>query len=99
MKLGVAGKGGTGKTTLAGTLASIYARQGRHVLAIDGDSNPNLASALGMPAEDAARLRSLPRRAFDDGATVSALVRDFAVRAPDGIQLVIASRIERAGSG
>lgn len=99
MKLGVSGKGGTGKTTLAGTLARIYARSGRQVLAIDADSNPNLATSLGVDATEAGRLRSLPKRAFDEGATLPQLLADFAVRGPDGIQLVMAARIEQAGSG
>ena len=35
MKLAVSGKGGVGKTTIAGTLARLYATEGRRVLAID----------------------------------------------------------------
>ena len=47
MKLGVVGKGGVGKTTLSSLIAREYAEQGRKVLAIDTDSNPNLAISLG----------------------------------------------------
>ncbi len=43
MRIAISGKGGSGKTTLAGTLARIYARQEHRVPAIDGDPNPNLA--------------------------------------------------------
>ncbi|MEO5790504.1 MAG: AAA family ATPase, partial [Gaiellaceae bacterium] len=43
MKLAVAGKGGSGKTSISGTMARLLARDGRKVLAIDGDSSPNLA--------------------------------------------------------
>ena len=48
MKLATVGKGGSGKTTVAGTLARIFAEEGTPILAIDGDPNPNLALTLGM---------------------------------------------------
>ena len=43
-------KGGSGKTTVAGTLARILAEGNCKVLAIDGDPNPNLALMLGIEA-------------------------------------------------
>jgi CO dehydrogenase maturation factor len=49
MKIAVAGKGGVGKTTLSAILSKLYRDEGRNVLAIDADSNPNLASVLGIP--------------------------------------------------
>jgi len=48
MKIAITGKGGVGKTTLAGTLARLLARDGMDVLAIDADPDMNLASALGI---------------------------------------------------
>src|SRR5437868_219789 len=48
MKLAVAGKGGSGKTTVAGTLARLMAGRGHRVVAIDDDSNPNLALTIGL---------------------------------------------------
>ena len=51
MKLAVAGKGGVGKTFVAGTLARLFARDGYNVLAVDADPNINLASSLGIPWE------------------------------------------------
>ncbi len=51
MKIAIMGKGGVGKTTLAGTLARLYAADGRPVLAIDADPSTNLASAVGISPE------------------------------------------------
>jgi len=60
MKIAVAGKGGSGKTTIAGTLARVLARRGTDVLAIDGDTNPNLAIGVGIPREKLPDLVALP---------------------------------------
>src|SRR5512136_175803 len=56
MKIAISGKGGVGKTTLAGVLARILAHLGRKVLAIDADPDSNLASAIGLPNEVLAKL-------------------------------------------
>lgn len=55
MKIAITGKGGVGKTTLAGLLARLYAAEGRSVLAVDADPDANLASALGISPEIASR--------------------------------------------
>lgn len=54
MKIAISGKGGVGKTTLAGTLARVIAAEGGKVLAIDADPDANLASALGFSQEQVA---------------------------------------------
>jgi CO dehydrogenase maturation factor len=56
MKIAISGKGGVGKTTLAGVMARILANRGRKVLAIDADPDSNLASAIGLPKESLAKL-------------------------------------------
>jgi len=55
MKIAITGKGGVGKTTLSGLLARLYAAEGRKVLAVDADPDANLASALGISPEAAAK--------------------------------------------
>jgi CO dehydrogenase maturation factor len=50
--LAVAGKGGTGKTTLAGLLIQTLVERGEGpVLAVDADPNPNLGYVLGCRVE------------------------------------------------
>lgn len=51
MKIAIVGKGGVGKTTVAGTLARMLAADGYKVMAIDADPDANLASALGCKPE------------------------------------------------
>jgi CO dehydrogenase maturation factor len=50
-KIAISGKGGVGKTTVCAVWSELFARDQFEVLAIDADSNPNLALALGVPAE------------------------------------------------
>ena len=111
MKIAVAGKGGSGKTTIAATLARLAARQGRDVVAVDGDSNPNLALALGLPPEQANAIPPVPRevivdKPLEDGRKTSVLaipaaevVRRHGVVAPDGVRVLVMGRVGHAGAG
>ena len=50
--IAVAGKGGTGKTTLTGLLIDYLCRQGKGpILAVDADANSNLNEVLGVEVE------------------------------------------------
>jgi CO dehydrogenase maturation factor len=51
--IAIAGKGGTGKTTLAGMLIKYLLKKGKTpVLAVDADPNSNLNEVLGLEVED-----------------------------------------------
>lgn len=65
MKVAVAGKGGSGKTTIAGTLARVVADRGQRVVAIDDDSNPNLALTIGAGAA-VAGVSGIPRDLLEE---------------------------------
>ncbi len=49
--IGIAGKGGTGKTTVAALLIKFLSQKGL-VLAVDADPSTNLSQALGLPLDD-----------------------------------------------
>ena len=56
MKLAITGKGGTGKSTIAGIMAHFFNDAGFRVLAVDADPDANLASAIGLPPEQASSI-------------------------------------------
>ena len=113
MKIAMVGKGGSGKTTLAGTLARVLARRQHRVLAIDGDPNPNLALTLGMARADADQIRSIPSSLVQSVTAPSGesslrltmersmVLGQYAAQAPDGVQLIVMGKPAdgSAGSG
>ena len=102
MKLGVVGKGGVGKTTVAGLLARAYAAQGRRVVAIDTDSNPNLGLSLGLGLEETEAVPPLPRTVMVGSAAVERaeeLLTDYGRATPAGPTLLSAIKVTEAGAG
>ncbi len=63
LKLAITGKGGVGKTTLASLLCYLYQQQGKRVIAVDGDPDANLATALGIDDEQASQIRPIAEMA------------------------------------
>jgi CO dehydrogenase maturation factor len=102
LKLGVVGKGGVGKTTVSGLLARAYAEQGRHVVAIDTDSNPNLGLSLGLSLAETEAIPVLPRSAVvgSGGTTAAAdLIAEYGRPTPGGPTLLSAIKVAAAGAG
>lgn len=53
MRIAIAGKGGTGKTTIAGLLIHLLALEGKGpILAVDADPNANLSQMLGLKVKE-----------------------------------------------
>lgn len=111
MKIAVSGKGGSGKTTLAANMARLFARQGLSVLAIDGDPNPNLGVALGVAQNELANLKPLPGSILEHRVDaigqkqvyltqpIDIIAARHGITAPDGINLLLTTQVERAGAG
>jgi CO dehydrogenase maturation factor len=106
VKLAIAGKGGSGKTSISGTMARVLARQGKRVLAIDGDSNPNLALTLGLPLDAMSSMPTLTRDMLRRDETGTALALSLAeicdthsIPAPDGVTLLVMANPQHAGTG
>ncbi|MGY5860100.1 MAG: AAA family ATPase [Candidatus Thorarchaeota archaeon] len=53
------GKGGVGKTTVAGSIARLLGRDGKKILAVDADPNFNLWSSIGISEEIASNIQPL----------------------------------------
>ncbi len=111
MRIAIAGKGGSGKTTISGTLARLLAQAGRQVVAVDADTNPNLATTLGLQPDRVKEIVALPRSLLKretqpDGSVTSTFLRDpmdvleeFGTRAPDGVQLIVMGAVGHGGAG
>ncbi|MBN2965418.1 AAA family ATPase [Sulfurospirillum sp. T05] len=114
MKIAITGKGGVGKTTLAGTLARLFAKEGHSVLAIDADPDANLASAIGIGPEvfqtltPFSKMKELAkeRTGAEDGygtffrlnPKVDDLPEEFCIEHA-GVKLLAMGTIDQGGSG
>jgi CO dehydrogenase maturation factor len=101
--LALAGKGGTGKTTVAGMLIKYLVSSGRSpVLAVDADSNANLNEVLGLEVNETL---GSAREAMKAGNVPSGMTKDVfmsmrlqqAVVESDGYDLVVMGQPEGPG--
>lgn len=106
MKIAVAGKGGAGKTTISGTIARALARSGHDVMAIDADVNPMLGISLGLGMDGTERLAGMRQELSESGVddaihehTIDGLIERFGEDAPDGVRVVVASRVDMPDHG
>ena len=115
MKLAVTGKGGVGKTTTSSLLARVFASEGKKVIAIDANPDANLATALGISADEAQRITPIAelkdliqeRTGVKAGSTgaffkVNPKVDDIPERfsiEKDGIKLLVMGTVKQGGGG
>jgi CO dehydrogenase maturation factor len=101
--LAVAGKGGSGKSVIAGTLARLLARRGHDVLAVDSDPMPGLARSLGIeepaspPLLAAAEKPEQGRWRLRPGIGPARAVARFTSQAPDGVRLLQLGKADKDG--
>jgi CO dehydrogenase maturation factor len=99
----MAGKGGTGKTTLAGFLIKYLVQKGKTpVLAVDADSNTNLNEVLGIPLHETV---GTSREEMKDGVVQQGMTKQMfmeiklaeAVVEGEGFDLIAMGRPEGPG--
>ncbi len=113
MKIAVGGKGGVGKTFIAGGLAAYFAGSGHRVIAIDADASPNLALTLGLSADEASRIIPIAENTdliqlktgtgysgvFRLTFTVDDIISRYAVPSPAGVNLLVMGTVKSMGGG
>lgn len=115
LKIGVVGKGGTGKTLLASTMARLAGQSKKFtkILAIDNDPSLNLGMALGVPEEEIgppiSEMRDLIKErtgkapgeggAFKLNPKVNDIPEKYTVVGPDDVRLLVLGTIQDPGSG
>ena len=94
LRIVVVGKGGAGKSVIAGTMARLLARRGRPVLALDTDTVPGLALSLGLRPSATPPLREAVEEAgfgswrFKKGIGPVRAVQRYSRLAPDGVRVL-----------
>ncbi len=99
MRLAFVGKGGAGKSAIAGTFARQLAREDHKVLAVDSDPLPGLAYSLGLaidrtpPIPDDAVIERKegeegPRWRLNPDVDPFEAVEKWSVEAPDGVRFL-----------
>ncbi len=104
MKLAVVGKGGAGKSVIAGTMARLLARDGARVLALDSDLLPGLSISIGSgpeppepPLNDAVERDENGRWRFKKGVGAVRAVQRYATDAPDGVRMLQIGKTPQEG--
>lgn len=100
--IGLAGKGGTGKTTIAGLLIKYLIEKGMTpVLAVDADSNSNLNEVLGVDViETVGDAREEMKKGVATGMTKDVFMEmkiEQAVVEAEGFDLIVMGRPEGSG--
>lgn len=109
MRIAFVGKGGVGKSAIAGTFARTLARQGAPVLAVDSDPLPGLAFSLGLAIDetppipdDAVRERREGEQGgrwrLRDNIDPLEAIENWSVVAPDGVRFFQFGKILSQGT-
>ena len=102
-RIAVAGKGGSGKTTVAGVLARLIAEEGREVLTVDADENPNLGISLGLGVDATYGLISAREALLPDGPAIASsmeeVVEEFATVAGERLRVVQVRKFDQFRPG
>ena len=99
VRVAVAGKGGAGKSVIAGTLARLLARRGQRLLALDSDTLPGIAISLGADVPTQPPLLAAAERGEDGrwrlrrGIGPVRAVQRYATDAPDGVRLLQSGKV------
>ncbi|MEL7155016.1 MAG: hypothetical protein AAFN30_00300 [Actinomycetota bacterium] len=94
VKVAFTGKGGSGKSSIAGTFARLLARTDQPVLALDSDPLPGMPYALGIPVEDDPTPDDVvvegpaggPRWVLRPGLDAARFIEEHATICPDGVR-------------
>ena len=113
MKIAVAGKGGVGKTLIAGGIARGFAERGLKTIGIDADSSPNLGLTLGLSAEETRKIVPISDNqplveaktstgysgVYNLNFTVDDIVKQYSVPTPLGVNLIVMGTVHTMGAG
>jgi CO dehydrogenase maturation factor len=113
MKVAVSGKGGVGKTLIAGGLAHGFAARGLKTIAIDADSSPNLGLTLGLTVEETRKIVPISENTplvesktstgysgvYNLNFRVDDIVKQYSVPTPLGASLIVMGTVQSMGAG
>jgi CO dehydrogenase maturation factor len=113
MKVAVAGKGGVGKTLIAGGIARGFAERGFKTIGIDADSSPNLGLTLGLTAEETRKIVPISDNqplvesktstgysgVYNLNFSVDDIVKQYSVPTPLGVNLIVMGTVHSMGAG